>query len=350
MANNLNASYPTQSKAPTAAYPYGSAQNITVSGDDTGTPWRAEIYDDILGFQQALLYAASIVPSGNPDQVGASQYLQAIEFLIATLAGQDTVTIDGDSLTFNIDGYPKIVAEDDGVSLRSGGAGASRNYLRFRDNAGTLQGYLGIPLDASQEFLFFNEVNDGLIGFYVQNTIGTSRKMLELHYDHVEAFNQLTLTRERVLTESDAQVRVLSADVDVTNSTTFVPVPQFELIMPAGSVFIIRGVLLISEFGGGNGGGRITLQGTGAQQTSGVVRYGSPNSTTVNNVSQNGSTLIALMPTGGASQGIQANVDLVIRNEAGVANTVSFAFAQHTADAVASSLKQYSYLEYKRVA
>lgn len=98
MANNLNASFPAQSKAPTAGYPYGSAQDITVSGDGTGTPWRAAIYDDILGFQQALLVAASIVPTGDPDEVGASQYLDALNVLIAAGVSGDYLKLDGTSV------------------------------------------------------------------------------------------------------------------------------------------------------------------------------------------------------------------------------------------------------------
>jgi hypothetical protein len=60
-------------------YPYGSARNITLPGDGTGTPWEAALVNDLFGFQQALLSKAGITPSGDPDKVGASQYLEALQ-------------------------------------------------------------------------------------------------------------------------------------------------------------------------------------------------------------------------------------------------------------------------------
>jgi hypothetical protein len=78
MAENPNSRYPTQTTAPTADYPYGSAQNVSVPGDGTGTPWEKDLVNDIFGMQQQLLSAATIVPSGTPDKVGASQYYDAM--------------------------------------------------------------------------------------------------------------------------------------------------------------------------------------------------------------------------------------------------------------------------------
>lgn len=61
-------------------YPFGKAQDILAPGDGKGTPRLALVVNDIFGFQQALLKGASpqIVPSGTPDKVGASQYLEAL--------------------------------------------------------------------------------------------------------------------------------------------------------------------------------------------------------------------------------------------------------------------------------
>ena len=79
MAINPETQYPGKVAASSAPYPYGQAQNITTPGDGTGTPWEAALLNDIFGFQQALLKAAgNIVPSGSPDQVGTSQYLQSV--------------------------------------------------------------------------------------------------------------------------------------------------------------------------------------------------------------------------------------------------------------------------------
>lgn len=59
-------------------YPYGKAQNVAVSGDGTGTPWEKALINDLFGLGQALLSEAGITPTGTPDKVGASQYLDAI--------------------------------------------------------------------------------------------------------------------------------------------------------------------------------------------------------------------------------------------------------------------------------
>lgn len=67
------------------AYPYGSARNISVPGDGTGTPWDAANLNDRYGFHQALLSAASVVPNGNPDSVTVSQYLESIRKLTGKL-------------------------------------------------------------------------------------------------------------------------------------------------------------------------------------------------------------------------------------------------------------------------
>lgn len=61
-----------------ANYPYGKAQNVTVEGDGTGTPFEADLVNDLLGFQQALLVEADITPSGTPDNANTSQYLEAV--------------------------------------------------------------------------------------------------------------------------------------------------------------------------------------------------------------------------------------------------------------------------------
>ncbi len=78
MAINPSAKFPTQTTTPSAEYPYGGAQDVTVPGDNTGTPYVADVLNDIFGFQQALLGDSGIVPSNNPEEVGASQYLQAL--------------------------------------------------------------------------------------------------------------------------------------------------------------------------------------------------------------------------------------------------------------------------------
>ncbi len=69
--------YPAQTDI-AAAYPQGKARNSVTFNDGTGTPLNKDWVNDLFGFQQALLADAGLVPSGSPDQVGASQYLDAV--------------------------------------------------------------------------------------------------------------------------------------------------------------------------------------------------------------------------------------------------------------------------------
>ncbi|WNO24208.1 putative tail fiber protein [Acinetobacter phage Scuro] len=78
--------YPGKTAGPTANYPLGEPRNITTPGDGTGTPWEAALVKDLFGFQQALLSAANITASGDPDTALVSQYLEAIQTLIETAA------------------------------------------------------------------------------------------------------------------------------------------------------------------------------------------------------------------------------------------------------------------------
>jgi hypothetical protein len=74
--------YPAQTDT-AAAYPQGKARNAGSFQDGTGTPLEKDWVNDQFGFQQALLDAAGITPTGSPDAVGASQYLDAVLLLMA---------------------------------------------------------------------------------------------------------------------------------------------------------------------------------------------------------------------------------------------------------------------------
>jgi hypothetical protein len=75
---NTNATMSGRITAPDASYPYGSSQDESAPGANDGTPYFKGRADDIFGFQQALLRAAGITPSGNADTAVLSEYLQAI--------------------------------------------------------------------------------------------------------------------------------------------------------------------------------------------------------------------------------------------------------------------------------
>lgn len=78
MAINPNTKYPGKTAGTSTEYPFGKARNITTPGDGTGTPWEEDVVNDLFGFQQAMLKAVGRTPSTTPEEVGASQYLQAI--------------------------------------------------------------------------------------------------------------------------------------------------------------------------------------------------------------------------------------------------------------------------------
>jgi len=80
MALDLAATYPGQ-MAVDGAYPQGKARNRSTPGDSDGTPWEEQIVNDLLGLEQSLIDAAGITPSGVPDEVGASDYFDALTTL-----------------------------------------------------------------------------------------------------------------------------------------------------------------------------------------------------------------------------------------------------------------------------
>jgi hypothetical protein len=98
MALVPNSNYPAQTAVPgDGSYPLGKARNVTTVNDGSGTPLEQAWVNDIWGFLQALLSAASITPSGAPDTALVSQYLGALRALFLGIAGG---TITGD-LTLN---------------------------------------------------------------------------------------------------------------------------------------------------------------------------------------------------------------------------------------------------------
>lgn len=78
MALDYETRYPGQVAPASVAYPFGQAQNVTIPGDGTGTPWEADLTNDLFGFLQALLDSAGITPNDLSDTAINSQYLNAI--------------------------------------------------------------------------------------------------------------------------------------------------------------------------------------------------------------------------------------------------------------------------------
>jgi hypothetical protein len=94
MAIDPSAEYPGQIVTGDPGYPLGKPRNVTVPGDGTGTPLEQEWLSDLFGWQQALLDAGGITPSGVPDEVGASDYMDALDALYPAIGRMTTAESD----------------------------------------------------------------------------------------------------------------------------------------------------------------------------------------------------------------------------------------------------------------
>lgn len=124
-----------------AGYPQGKARNSGSFQDGTGTPLEKDWVNDIWGFLQALLAESAITPSGDPDEVGASQYLEAVQTLIAAVPGRlltRTVLDSGSSTTFNHHADAKTCRiRGIGAGAAAGGAAAAAGSFGSGGGSGT---------------------------------------------------------------------------------------------------------------------------------------------------------------------------------------------------------------------
>jgi len=74
--------YPSQvdSTNPTE-FPYGEARDVTVSGDNTGTPWKEGLINDWFGFFNRMLSRYAVPPSGNRETAEESQLEQVTHIM-----------------------------------------------------------------------------------------------------------------------------------------------------------------------------------------------------------------------------------------------------------------------------
>ena len=132
MAIDPSLLYTTQVEV-TAGHPLGKAKNDVAPGDGGGTPLHADWVSDIWGLFQSLLDERSITASGTPDEVGASQYLQALNEMyglkteIFTTAGADTYSKPSWAKSVEIiavgGGGAGGASGNDGTSAGGGGSG-----------------------------------------------------------------------------------------------------------------------------------------------------------------------------------------------------------------------------------
>jgi hypothetical protein len=78
MALDYGAILPSQTEA-SGSYPQGKAKNVSAPGAGDGTPWYANLVNDLLfGPWQAILRLTGTVPSGVPDTANTTQYMEAL--------------------------------------------------------------------------------------------------------------------------------------------------------------------------------------------------------------------------------------------------------------------------------
>ena len=94
MALDPKTKYPTKF-ATDSDYTYGKAQNVSAPNSGTGSPWDAPLINDEIGFNQALLDEAQIVPSGTADSAALSEYYQAVQIAIERQAERYVNTSNG---------------------------------------------------------------------------------------------------------------------------------------------------------------------------------------------------------------------------------------------------------------
>lgn len=88
MALTLPNRYPGRFNPPSAEYPQGSFKNRTAPGALDGSYLEQDWANDKEGFFQSLIAAAGLTPSDIPDEVGSSQYYDA---LLAVIAGEVSI-------------------------------------------------------------------------------------------------------------------------------------------------------------------------------------------------------------------------------------------------------------------
>jgi hypothetical protein len=73
------------------AYPGGKAVPAPTGNSIAGTPWRASLFNQMIGFFQATIVEAfgSYSISGEPDKVGQSEVLSALNTIAARIASQE---------------------------------------------------------------------------------------------------------------------------------------------------------------------------------------------------------------------------------------------------------------------
>lgn len=111
--------YPGQTDTADAGYPEGKARNATTLNDGTGFPIERDWINDLLGAKQALISEAGLAPSGEPDKVGASQELDALQELFAGRTATAISLADLEAADVSLDGRLDFIEGSRGAFVYS---------------------------------------------------------------------------------------------------------------------------------------------------------------------------------------------------------------------------------------
>jgi hypothetical protein len=109
MALDPSTKYPGQIlTSDPVGYPYGRPRNESGTGARNGTPLEEAWVSDLWGFLQAILLQAGITPSGTADKVGASQYLEALEYIATHTDFTSAITQLGSGAANELEGTLQV--------------------------------------------------------------------------------------------------------------------------------------------------------------------------------------------------------------------------------------------------
>ncbi len=115
---NMATTFPTQTVAPDADYPYGGAQNVATPGDGIGTPWERGFVNDHFGLYAALVDAAGITPSNNSETALVSQLFDAMRIAVSVYKNVKAFGAIGDGVAVDT---VAIQAALDSIATDGGG-------------------------------------------------------------------------------------------------------------------------------------------------------------------------------------------------------------------------------------
>lgn len=136
MALKLNEAYPGRFNNPSPEYPQGSFKNRTTPTAEDGSYFEQQWANDHLAFLSSLLDGAGVEANGSVDQVGASQYYDAllqviasqnadaINAPIATVAAAGTI-----NLTTGAPNTSQLAISGSGVSINGFTVAANRFFV-----------------------------------------------------------------------------------------------------------------------------------------------------------------------------------------------------------------------------